>query len=188
MPSSSSSKMVRRYISVVSIRSFTLAVPFLALVILPVPSGSRRRRSRRAQCGAASAVVAVGPHDPPGVGRTDRYPTIVKMSDNPLPASPAPARSNPGPLIAADRLADLLRDGTGGPLALLDVRWTFAGSDHDGYLAAHIPGAVFVDLDRELAAPPGLGGRHPLPDPVDLRAALRAAGVDDDSSVVVYDG
>jgi thiosulfate/3-mercaptopyruvate sulfurtransferase len=110
------------------------------------------------------------------------------MSDNPLPASPAPARSNPGPLIAADRLADLLRDGTGGPLALLDVRWTLAGSDHDGYLAAHIPGAVFVDLDRELAAPPGLGGRHPLPDPVDLRAALRAAGVDDDSSVVVYDG
>ena len=71
---------------------------------------------------------------------------------------------------------------------LLDVRWTLAGSDRDGYLAAHIPGAVFVDLDRSWPAPPGPGGRHPLPDPADLQAAWRAAGIDDDSSVVVYDG
>jgi thiosulfate/3-mercaptopyruvate sulfurtransferase len=101
------------------------------------------------------------------------------MSDNPLIASP---------LIDAARLHDLLRDQQAGAAVLLDVRWTLAGSDHDGYLAAHIPGAVFVDLDRELAGPPGLGGRHPLPDPVDLQAAWRAAGIDDDSGVVVYDG
>jgi thiosulfate/3-mercaptopyruvate sulfurtransferase len=92
------------------------------------------------------------------------------------------------PLINARELADLLRGRQADARVLLDVRWTLAGSDHDGYLAAHIPGAVFVDLDRELAAPPGLGGRHPLPDPADLQAVWRAAGIDDDSSVVVYDG
>jgi thiosulfate/3-mercaptopyruvate sulfurtransferase len=92
------------------------------------------------------------------------------------------------PLINARELADLLRGRQADARVLLDVRWTLAGSDHDGYLAAHIPGAVFVDLDHELAAPPGLGGRHPLPDPADLQAVWRAAGIDDDSSVVVYDG
>ena len=71
---------------------------------------------------------------------------------------------------------------------LLDVRWTLAGSDRDGYLDAHIPGAVFVDLDASWPAPPGEGGRHPLPDPADLQAVWRAAGIDDDSTVVVYDG
>ena len=71
---------------------------------------------------------------------------------------------------------------------ILDVRWTLAGSDPRGYADAHIPGAAFVDLDRELAGPPGERGRHPLPDPLDLQIAWRAAGVDDDSSVVVYDG
>jgi len=100
------------------------------------------------------------------------------------------ARSNPDPLIPADQLADLMRDGTGrgDPAVVLDVRWTVAGSDPDSYLTAHIPGARFVDLDRDLAGPAGLGGRHPLPDPVDLQAALRAGGIDDDSNVVVYDG
>jgi thiosulfate/3-mercaptopyruvate sulfurtransferase len=92
------------------------------------------------------------------------------------------------PLINAAELADLLRERQAGAPVLLDVRWSLAGSDHDGYLAAHIPGAVFVDLDRDLAAPPGLGGRHPLPDPADLQAVWRIAGIDDDSSVVVYDG
>jgi thiosulfate/3-mercaptopyruvate sulfurtransferase len=56
------------------------------------------------------------------------------------------------------------------------------------YLVAHVPGARFLDLDRELAAAPGLGGRHPLPEPGDLQAALRRVGLSDDDEVVVYDG
>ena len=71
---------------------------------------------------------------------------------------------------------------------LVDVRWSLAGSDRAAYLDGHIPGAVFVDLDLELAGPPGEGGRHPLPEPADLQAVWRAAGIEDSSTVVVYDG
>ena len=74
---------------------------------------------------------------------------------------------------------------------LLDVRWTLAGgSDLPGYLAGHLPGALFLDLDADLAAPahgtPG-AGRHPLPDPAELQATLRRLGLSADSTVVVYD-
>lgn len=72
---------------------------------------------------------------------------------------------------------------------LLDVRWRLAGPpSRDDYLAAHLPGAVFLDLDADLCGPPGRGGRHPLPDPMALQRALRAAGVRADHPVVVYDG
>jgi thiosulfate/3-mercaptopyruvate sulfurtransferase len=70
---------------------------------------------------------------------------------------------------------------------LLDVRWTLSGDGRAGYQAGHLPGAAFVDLDAVLAGPPGSGGRHPLPDPERLRAALRWAGVRDGHPVVVYD-
>ena len=90
------------------------------------------------------------------------------------------------PLITAEDLAGRLA-GPSAPI-LLDVRWTLAGSDEPGYLAAHLPGSRFLDLDRDLAAAPGAGGRHPLPDPDDLQVALRRVGLADDSEVVVYDG
>ena len=71
---------------------------------------------------------------------------------------------------------------------LLDVRWQLAeGSQPDLYASGHIPGAVFVDLDRDLAAPPGRLGRHPLPSTEDFERAMRAAGVSHDGPVVVYD-
>ncbi len=94
------------------------------------------------------------------------------------------------PLITAPELAVLLSEppGPGHPPVLIDVRWTLAGSDRGGYLDGHIPGAVFVDLDAELAGAPGEGGRHPLPDPTDLQAVWRAAGIDGSSTVIVYDG
>ncbi len=88
------------------------------------------------------------------------------------------------PLMSAERLAELPE----AELVILDVRWRLGGppgrADYD---AAHIPGAVFVDLDTELADPPGPGGRHPLPDPARLQAVLRRAGVRADMSVVAYD-
>jgi thiosulfate/3-mercaptopyruvate sulfurtransferase len=75
------------------------------------------------------------------------------------------------------------------PPALLDVRWALGdarGRDH--YRAAHIPTAVYVDLDSELAAPPqSADGRHPLPDVAALQEAARQWGLRAGQPVVVYD-
>src|SRR5688572_27269196 len=91
-----------------------------------------------------------------------------------------------GPLIGAAELASALA-GTDPP-RVLDVRWTPLGPPgFVGYRVGHLPGAVFVDLDRDLAAPPGAGGRHPLPDAVAFQAAMRRCGVSASSAVVVYD-
>jgi thiosulfate/3-mercaptopyruvate sulfurtransferase len=92
----------------------------------------------------------------------------------------------PGPLVDATTLRAEL-DGPRPPL-LLDVRWRLTGpSCLDEYLAGHLPGAVWTDLDADLAAPAGGGGRHPLPDPATAQASLRLLGVRDDRPVVVYD-
>jgi len=86
-------------------------------------------------------------------------------------------------LITVDELA-----AVPAPPALLDVRWRLGGPPGiDLYLGGHIPGAVFTDLDRDLAAPPGAGGRHPMPVAAEFQAAMRRAGVRDDQPVVVYD-
>lgn len=90
------------------------------------------------------------------------------------------------PLISTAELADRLADPN--PPAVVDVRWKLGGPlGRIEYGKGHLPGAVFLDLDTELAAPPGAGGRHPLPDPAVLQRALRAAGVRTDHPVVVYD-
>lgn len=74
------------------------------------------------------------------------------------------------------------------PPVVLDVRWRLAGAPaYDDYVAGHVPGAVFVDLDRDLAGPPGNRGRHPLPDAAAFESAMRRCGVSGESSVVVYD-
>lgn len=79
------------------------------------------------------------------------------------------------------------RDPTGSA-TLLDVRWDLAtGPDPDAYAAGHIPAAVFVDLDRDLAAPPGPGGRHPLPGAEAFTESMQRAGVSADRPVVLYD-
>jgi thiosulfate/3-mercaptopyruvate sulfurtransferase len=92
-----------------------------------------------------------------------------------------------GLLVSAESLAAELA----GPVVpvLLDVRWQLGGPPGiESYRAGHLPGAVFTDLDRDLAGPPGAGGRHPLPDPAAFQAAMRAAGVSQGRPVVVYDG
>lgn len=75
------------------------------------------------------------------------------------------------------------------PPVLLDVRWALGRSDgHEQYLAGHLPGAVYVDLDSELAAPPSAAaGRHPLPDVAALEVAARRWGVREGVPVVAYD-
>lgn len=75
------------------------------------------------------------------------------------------------------------------PVVLLDVRWSLGRTDgHEQYVAGHLPGAVYVDLDTELASPPSAAeGRHPLPDLDDLEASARRWGVSEDVTVVVYD-
>ncbi|MFD6937496.1 sulfurtransferase [Streptomyces goshikiensis] len=75
------------------------------------------------------------------------------------------------------------------PPVLLDIRWQLGGPDQrPAYEAGHIPGAVYVDLDRELAGPAGSGGRHPLPEPEAFGTVMRRAGVSAGAPVVVYDG
>lgn len=70
---------------------------------------------------------------------------------------------------------------------MLDVQYTLSGDGPSLYAVAHLPGAPHLDLDAVLAGPPGKGGRHPLPDPEVLQAGLRAVGVREGESVVVYD-
>lgn len=99
------------------------------------------------------------------------------------------------PIITATELAG--ESAGQRPPVLLDVRWQLTlakatgAAPFDGraaYEAGHIPGAVYVDLDSELAGPPGRGGRHPLPDMETFGAAMRRAGVSGGTPVVVYDG
>ena len=97
-------------------------------------------------------------------------------------------------LITATELAAALESSA--PPVVLDVRWrlTAAGAapydGHADYLAGHIPGAVFVDLDAELAARPAgpEQGRHPLPSAEALQEAVRRWGVSPGRDVVVHDG
>jgi thiosulfate/3-mercaptopyruvate sulfurtransferase len=70
----------------------------------------------------------------------------------------------------------------------VDCRWALddPGRGRREYLAAHIPGAVFVDVEGELSAPPGAGGRHPLPSAEQFAAAACRAGIGDGVFVVAY--
>jgi thiosulfate/3-mercaptopyruvate sulfurtransferase len=93
-------------------------------------------------------------------------------------------------LIDVDALAPAVQSVVAPGPVVLDVRWRLGGPPPaELYAGGHLPGAVGVDLDRDLAAPVGDGrrGRHPLPEPAALEAALRRWGIRGDSSVVAYD-
>ncbi|MGW2602246.1 sulfurtransferase [Streptomyces klenkii] len=90
-------------------------------------------------------------------------------------------------IITAVELMTASADGQ--PPVLLDVRYQLGGPPgRPEYEAGHIPGAVYVDLEGELAGPAGKAGRHPLPDLAVFGAAMRRAGVASSGDVVVYDG
>jgi thiosulfate/3-mercaptopyruvate sulfurtransferase len=75
------------------------------------------------------------------------------------------------------------------PPVLCDVRWYLDGRPaRPAFESGHLPGAVLVELDGGLAAPPSTTcGRHPLPAPEAFAAAMSAAGVGDATTVVAYD-
>jgi thiosulfate/3-mercaptopyruvate sulfurtransferase len=88
-----------------------------------------------------------------------------------------------GPLISAEQLVAAI-----GEVTLLDVRYRMGGPPgREEYLAGHVPGAAYVDMETELAGPPGSGGRHPLPAMSSFGAAMRRSGVSTARPVVVYD-
>ncbi|HEY6537656.1 MAG TPA: rhodanese-like domain-containing protein, partial [Candidatus Dormibacteraeota bacterium] len=91
-----------------------------------------------------------------------------------------------GPFVGPEWLLEHLLDED---LTILDVRWALPdGADRAAYLTAHIPGARFVDLDQELAGPPGLAGRHPLPSLASFTRSMQRAGISKGGRVVAYDG
>jgi thiosulfate/3-mercaptopyruvate sulfurtransferase len=79
-------------------------------------------------------------------------------------------------------------DGLPPGIVLADVRWVRDGTVQAAFEAGHIPGAVSIDADSDLAAPPFDGpGRHPLPSPEAFAAAMSRAGIGDESAVIAYD-
>jgi thiosulfate/3-mercaptopyruvate sulfurtransferase len=90
-----------------------------------------------------------------------------------------------GPLVEARWLLENLEDAR---VRVIDFRWYLDGrSGLEAYRGGHIPGAVFVDLDGEVTGHQPGGGRHPLPEREAFQRAMRAAGVNRDTRVVVYD-
>ncbi|WP_299236319.1 sulfurtransferase [uncultured Halomonas sp.] len=91
------------------------------------------------------------------------------------------------PLITAGELEDAL-EGTRPP-RLLDCRARLGDPDagHGLWWKAHLPNSRHLDLDRDLAGPPGTGGRHPLPDRQRFTEVLQRLGVTPDMPVVIYD-
>jgi len=72
--------------------------------------------------------------------------------------------------------------------AFVDCRWALddPGFGRASYLAGHIPGAAFLDVERDLSGPPGARGRHPLPDAAEFAGAAGMAGIGADAFVVAY--
>lgn len=70
----------------------------------------------------------------------------------------------------------------------VDCRWDIGAParGRELYRTGHIPGASFLDVDRDLAAPAGERGRHPLPNAEDFAAAAGRAGIGDGVFVVAY--
>lgn len=91
-------------------------------------------------------------------------------------------------IVSTEWLATRLEDPG---VRVADVRWYLPHLQKRGreeYARGHIPGAVFVELEGELAGPPGSGpGRHPLPSVAVFQEAMARAGVGPETHVVAYD-
>lgn len=94
-----------------------------------------------------------------------------------------------GPVVGADWWRAHADGSDDARTVLADVRWYLDGrSGREAYERGHLPGAVFVDVDRTLAAPGSPEhGRHPLPPPEVFAEGMADAGIGDDDVVVAYD-
>lgn len=91
-----------------------------------------------------------------------------------------------GALVSAEELAAML--GSASPPVVLDVRWRLnSPSYRPDYDRSHVPGARWCDLETDLADPPGVRGRHPLPDVARLQQRFVDWGIDPTTTVVVHD-
>lgn len=88
-------------------------------------------------------------------------------------------------LISPEELLGRLADPS---VRIVDTRWYLGrpGAGRHAYEAGHVSGAIFLDLDGDLAATTG-PGRHPLPEPAALARRLGEAGIGDEHLVVAYD-
>jgi thiosulfate/3-mercaptopyruvate sulfurtransferase len=70
----------------------------------------------------------------------------------------------------------------------VDCRWELGKPGHgrELYLAGHIPGSSFLDVERDLSSTPGAEGRHPLPSQEQFAAAAGRAGIADGIFVIAY--
>lgn len=89
-------------------------------------------------------------------------------------------------VVSVEWLAEHLEDAT---LRVVDVRWKLGDADYGerAYALGHLPGAVCLSLDRDLASPPGVAGRHPLPSAAAFAQAMERVGICDGTRVVAYD-
>jgi len=90
-------------------------------------------------------------------------------------------------LISAAELNERIEDPG---WRVIDCRFDLVDPDSGRrqYLESHVPGAVFADLGRDLAAPVSpQSGRHPLPHAVKFEATLSRLGISNSTGVVVYD-
>jgi thiosulfate/3-mercaptopyruvate sulfurtransferase len=91
-----------------------------------------------------------------------------------------------GPLVSSSWLRERLGDPG---IRVVDCRFRLGepGAGEELWRAGHIPGAAFMDVDRELASEPGERGRHPLPEAAAFDAAARRAGIGPETLAVAYD-
>lgn len=90
-------------------------------------------------------------------------------------------------LISTNELCDHFTDSA---IVIIDTRFDLAHPDwgHQDYLRAHIPGAIFMDLNKDLSSPPTpFTGRHPLPESKTFQQKLAASGIHPELHVIVYD-
>lgn len=98
------------------------------------------------------------------------------------------ARTLPTPIVSATRLRELLERAE---IRLLDCRWYLDPKKCgiEAYRRGHLPGAYFVDLDRDLSGPvTPRSGRHPWPDPIRTAEVFSGLGIaGGETPVVCYD-
>jgi thiosulfate/3-mercaptopyruvate sulfurtransferase len=97
------------------------------------------------------------------------------------------------PLITTNQLQELLNSGAN--VLICDCRFDLAqvSAGREAYAKGHIPGAIYVDLDKDISgAKTGTNGRHPLPSPDEWattrqRLGIASLGINSSSHVIAYD-